>query len=267
MNVSTNGYTRARLNPIRRGSGEHAHGFVQLLFGLSGQVHCELADTAFDVAAGEIGIVPRDVLHYYAGVSDDSRLLVVDVDLGDEIMQALARLAPETDLERLFNAPRRLTATGEFSLLIATASRQLAAGGQPLIAQQWATLFAVQTGALLSAPETRARNIADNRAERLDGLVDSRLAVPPDNADLSRHLAMSGSALNQWCHLVFGMAPQQVVLRRRLAWARRWLIETRRPISQIAHDTGFADAPTFTRAFRRVYATTPAALRRASGVS
>lgn len=267
MKASTDGPTRARLNPIRRGSGEHAHGFVQLLFGLSGQVHCELADTAFDVAAGEIGIVPRDVLHYYAGASDDSRLLVVDVDLGDEIMQALARLAPETDLERLFNAPRRLTASGEFSSLIATASRQLAAGGHPLIAQQWATLFAVQTGALLSAPETRAHNRADNRAERLDGLVDARLAVPPDNADLSRHLAMSGSALNQWCHLVFGMAPQQVVLRRRLVWARRWLIETRRPISQIAHDTGFADAPTFTRAFRRVYATTPAALRRASGVS
>ena len=252
--------TLARLNPIRRGSGEHTHGFVQLLFGLSGSVHCALADTAFDVGAGEIGVVPRDALHYYAGASDDSRLLVVDVDLGDEMMGALARLAPDTDLESVFVTPTTRAAPGEFTGLIGTASRQLARHGAAgsLVARQWATLFAVQTAAMLAEPTSRV----DDRTERLQALIDARLAAPPDNADIQRHLAMSGSALNQWCHLVYGMSPQQIVLRRRLAWARQWLTETARPIGQIAHDAGFADAPTFTRAFRRIYVTTPAAARR-----
>lgn len=253
--------TLARLNPIRRGSGEHAHGFVQLLFGLSGSVHCALDDTAFDVGAGEIGVVPRDALHYYAGACDNSRLLVVDVDLGDEMMGALARLSPETDLESLFVAPTTLAAPGEFTGLIGTASRQLArdgGGAVSLVARQWATLFAVQTGALLAEPATRV----DDRTERLHALIDAQLTSPPDNAAIQRHLAMSGSALNQWCHLVYGMTPQQIVLRRRLAWARQWLTETGRSVGQIAHDAGFADAPTFTRAFRRIYATTPAVVRR-----
>lgn len=252
--------TLARLNPLRRGCGEHTHVFTQLLFGLGGTVHCDLCDGAFDVSCGQIGIVPRQALHYFVGRDDNSRLLVVDLYMEDEIVRQMEAVDTETGFDDLFVTPRAVELPCELNPLVSYAARQLGEGpaGPSVLARQWARMFALQAYELLRG----SPRPMDSRPERLYALIDARLADPPDNAALEQHLAMSGSALNQWCHLCFGQTPQQVVLRRRLAWARQWLIETDRPIGRIAYDTGFADAPSFTRAFRRVYAATPAALRR-----
>ncbi|AWN14769.1 AraC family transcriptional regulator [Salinisphaera sp. LB1] len=253
--------THARLNPIRRGHGEHRHAFTQLLFGLGGAVRCEMASAEFEVSTGRIGIVPCHARHFFAGRSEDSRLLVVDLFLDDDTVQQIQTIEPCAGLHELFEAPRAFAMPAELRLLIACAASQLVQvpNGSRLLAHQWATMLAVQVYQLLA---DRAAGTTDSKHERFQTLVDSRLASPPSNAELQRHLGMGGSALNQWFRCHYGVPPQQAVLARRLNWARDRLLQSDHSIAQIAHEIGFADAPSFTRAFVRVHGTTPGAMRR-----
>ncbi|RJS91863.1 AraC family transcriptional regulator [Salinisphaera sp. Q1T1-3] len=256
-------HSYARLNPIRRGHGDHTHRCTQLLFGLGGTVHCDLADGAFDVSCGEIGILPREARHYFVGRTEDSQLLVVDLYMDDDIVRQIERLGGHSPtLDDVFVAPRVMALPGELAPMIGTAARQL---GQPcrdtrLVAHQWATTFTVQAYEFLQSSPDRF----DGRIARFTAFIDSRLGRPPTNTALQQHMYMSSSALNQWCRLCFDQTPQQVVLRRRLAAARERLLTTSSAIARIAHETGFADTPTFTRAFGRVYGLPPGAVRRAA---
>lgn len=256
--------TQARLNPIRRGSGEHRHSFAQLLFGLGGTVHCEMAAGAFEVSTDHIGIVPTDAEHFFAGRTDDSRLLVVDLFPDDAAVRQIQELEPRAGLLQMLQSPRSLPMPGELRVLIGCAAAQLAQGpdADRLVAHQWATMLAVQVYRLAAGHAELPR---DDKRARFEALVDARLDTPPSNAELQRHLGMSGSALHQWCRTCYHAAPQQAVLARRLHWARQRLLNTNVAIARIAHETGFADAPSFTKAFARVHGVTPGALRRGVG--
>lgn len=52
-----------------------------------------------------------------------------------------------------------------------------------------------------------------------------------------------------------------LVLEARITRSEKWLRETDRPITDIAHDLGYADSANFTRAFRRVNGLSPRAYR------
>lgn len=252
--------TDARLNPVQLGQGQHRHGFTQLLFGLSGAVVCDMATGAFEVSAHQIGIVPRNASHYFAGRTENSRLLVVDLFLDDDVVRQIQTLNARQSFDDVFMAPRLFGLPSELRPMVDCAVPQLghAARANRLLSHQWATMLAVQVYRLLTAELTQP-----SREERFKQLVDARLDTPPSNRELQQHLDMGGSALNQWCRRRYGLSPQQLVLQRRLYWARDRLMHSSRSIGQIAHETGFADAPSFTRAFGRVYGTSPGAARRA----
>lgn len=61
-----------------------------------------------------------------------------------------------------------------------------------------------------------------------------------------------------------GMTPYQYLLRERIARAKLLLVSTRRPVSEIALDTGFSTPSHFTSAFRRKVGITPTVFRRGS---
>lgn len=58
-----------------------------------------------------------------------------------------------------------------------------------------------------------------------------------------------------------GLTPYQYLLRERIALAERLLVATRRPVSEIALDAGFATPSHFAAAFRRRVGVTPTAYR------
>ena len=59
-----------------------------------------------------------------------------------------------------------------------------------------------------------------------------------------------------------GLTPGAYLRSLRLEAARRALLETDRPLTEIAFDAGFFDQAHFTRAFRRAIGLPPAAFRR-----
>ncbi|GGO87040.1 hypothetical protein GCM10011348_39300 [Marinobacterium nitratireducens] len=85
---------------------------------------------------------------------------------------------------------------------------------------------------------------------------------PPTNADLAAALNLSESHFYLLCQRMLGVTPQQHTMKRRLLHARRLLLESRLSLAELALETGFADASSFSRAFKRHFNETPGSVRR-----
>jgi PAS domain S-box-containing protein len=87
----------------------------------------------------------------------------------------------------------------------------------------------------------------------------TRLEVP----QLARMAHLSISQFDRRFKQLFGLTPQQFILRVRIHAACRAITSTRRSISHIAQQVGFCDQSYFTKQFRRMMGKTPSQYRRA----
>lgn len=92
-------------------------------------------------------------------------------------------------------------------------------------------------------------------------LVQARLADPPTSSELAAAAECSPSALDRRVRRVFGLSPQQLVLRARIDHATA-LLAGDAPVAQVAVACGFYDQAALTRTFGRLTGQTPAQFRR-----
>lgn len=84
---------------------------------------------------------------------------------------------------------------------------------------------------------------------------------------LAAEYGLSSRQLRRAVVAEFGATPVQLAQTRRLLLAKQLLTETRLPMAQLAHASGFASVRRFNHLFRQRYALNPAALRRSAGES
>jgi len=96
---------------------------------------------------------------------------------------------------------------------------------------------------------------------RVVDLVHERLAEPLKVADLASAADCSEGQLERRMKRVFGLTATQYVLRARVDRAAAWLVDTDRPIAEIAAECGFSDQANLTRQFGRLIGETPARFR------
>jgi AraC-like DNA-binding protein len=97
--------------------------------------------------------------------------------------------------------------------------------------------------------------------------VIEHYARPVRIAELAKLCHLSISQFDRRFKQLFQMTPQQYVMRVRLNAASQALLQTRRPISQIALETGFYDQSSFTRQFMKHWGLPPGAYRRLYGLA
>ncbi len=78
---------------------------------------------------------------------------------------------------------------------------------------------------------------------------------------LATECGLSLRALQRQFQRVFGLKPQEFLMKTRVAAACRLLRTTARPLSEIAEQCGFCDQSSFTLHFRRLLGKTPRAFR------
>lgn len=100
--------SQARRNLISRQSGEHLHDFAQVLFGWRGRMDCEFRRNAGRLSSGTAALVPAGEAHRYAGLSEDSELMVIDVSMNDPLIQSLEQACGIDFRDTLFNQPEFL---------------------------------------------------------------------------------------------------------------------------------------------------------------
>jgi len=177
---------------------------------------------------------------------------------------------PATWLKQTFDRPAALPCKGVLGPLTRMWAGKLEAptGGMfDLFGWTGILVKAAMVTATERLPEERRerfyRWLASAReVQRAVNCIDTRLANPPDNAELAALCGMSPDHFIRRFKAGTGLTPAQYRLERRVLAAAHWLAGTGRTIEDIAESAGFTDRFYLTKMFKARLAVTPAAYRR-----
>jgi len=99
---------------------------------------------------------------------------------------------------------------------------------------------------------------------RIDELIQMRLSSDISLSELASAVGFSKPHFTRLFKNTAGMPPHQYLIKRRVTAARKLLVETRLPLSEVALRSGFASQSHMTGAFSRVLGVTPGDARRSS---
>lgn len=173
----------------------------------------------------------------------------VALEAGAPAVQALAAAARRLREEALGDAPWRGAAVDAALLALAVAVARSEPAPAPGVAGP----------ARAVAPPPRALQ----HVQRLKALVEAQFRQHPSQAALAAQLGITPTQLNRACRQVLGRPALHVLHARLLLQAQRELAYTGLAIKQVAFGLGFTDAAYFTRFFRRLAGSSPAAWRAA----
>ena len=95
------------------------------------------------------------------------------------------------------------------------------------------------------------------------GFIEERYGEPISLRDVARAVSLSRGHLTTVVRRKTGRTVQEWITERRMAEARRLLVETDLPVEEVGRRVGYVDAGYFVRTFRRAHGATPLAWRRA----
>jgi AraC family transcriptional regulator len=130
--------------------------------------------------------------------------------------------------------------------------------------QQAAQLLRVSLepeGNLWNEPSSRS-GLAPWQAKRVVAYIESNINLNVRVADLAGIVQLSISHFSHAFRETFGQPPFAYVNVRRMRRAQVILLNTRKPLSQVALDCGMCDQAHFTRVFRKVVGISPNVWRR-----
>lgn len=258
-------HSQARRNLIARQSGEHCHDYAQVLIGWRGRMDCRFNDTAGRLASGTAALVPAFAGHLYEGLNNDSELLVIDVSLADPYISSLEAACGLKFRDTLFQRAEIVSLDAQTLPLLDFAATQLQFGadqGNALVSCQLVSLFMTRLCQLYHSGTPQPQSWARLDVAALNRFIDSRLAEPPGNAELASAMNLSESHFYHLCRRQFSVTPQQYLMHRRLQRARTLLLESRMTLAAVAIEVGFADASSFSRAYKSCFNETPGRVRR-----
>nr|HEX4315794.1 AraC family transcriptional regulator [Kofleriaceae bacterium] len=148
---------------------------------------------------------------------------------------------------------------GEF----ARAERALRAGGQlDLDARALAVIEAVlaAAGGDVAPPRAPSRRDRAQVAAALDA-IDGAPHEPWALGDLAELVAASPFHFARAFKAIVGVPPHRYVVAARLRRAAMLLLDTRRPVTEVAYEVGFGDLSNFVHTFRRAMGATPSQFR------
>ena len=102
----------------------------------------------------------------------------------------------------------------------------------------------------------------DPRLAQAIRLMEDRIDRPLTTSAIARRVGMSARSLEKLFATAIDETPGAYYLRLRLNAARRLVLDTREPMSDIAARTGFSSTAAFSRAFSRAFETPPSHMRR-----
>jgi AraC family transcriptional regulator, transcriptional activator of pobA len=95
------------------------------------------------------------------------------------------------------------------------------------------------------------------------GFIEERYHEPISLRDVARAVSLSRGHLTTVVRRKTGRTVQEWIVERRMAQARRLLIETDLPVEEVGRRVGYGDPTYFVRSFKRAHGTTPLGWRRA----
>ena len=109
--------------------------------------------------------------------------------------------------------------------------------------------------------------LAPWQVKRVVAYIDSNIGLSSRVSDLAGIVQLSVSHFSRLFRESFGVTPLAYVKARRIRHAQAIMLNTRKPLSQVALDCGMSDQAHFSRVFRKVVGISPSLWRRAQSES
>ncbi len=103
-------------------------------------------------------------------------------------------------------------------------------------------------------------------AERTIRFIAEHLGDELDRKTLAENVFLSPDYLSRIFRQETGVSLSEYIIRCRMREAKRLLIETDKPVGDIAYQTGYANVAYFTKVFRERYGMSPGKFRREKGI-
>ncbi len=120
------------------------------------------------------------------------------------------------------------------------------------------SLFLIPSACFLS----REEKAMDPRIEHAIQYINHSLAKSPGNREISSVIRMSENNFIRVFKKEMKVSPQQYLQMRRIEWGRNLLLNSSLSIEEIADSAGFADRYHFSKAFKQITRSSPAAYRK-----
>ena len=151
--------------------------------------------------------------------------------------------------------------------LLANAQRTL--GSDMEAARSYVVRVAALLNGELAAVERRATvsgGLAPWQAKRIEAFIEKNLDATISVESMAGLVRLSAGHFGRAFKDSFGETPHTYVMRRRVERAKRLMLNSREPLSQIAIACGFADQAHFSNLFRKQVGATPNAWRRTNWI-
>lgn len=229
-------------------SDEHIHSFSQWVLPLAGKLHMRIGGREGCVQQGRAAFVARGTWHSQGG-EGVNRSLVLDLADADADAHAEGEL-----IERMASRPFVVVSPAAYQLMVYMRLALQGETARAAVAQHWVPLMLDALGGRPARPASRLT--------ALMALVETDPGQRWTTESMAREVCVSVSRLHALFRSELDTTPAAWLSQVRLARVREWLVQTNRPIAQIALAAGYSDQNALTRAMRKINGVTPAALRK-----
>ncbi len=229
----------------------------------SGKAYIGEPEVEVDFGPGDILLIPQGVKHtVHATMQEESKVYAIHF---------FSTLYGGIDFVKLMGFPYKLPARPgwPYEMLCQQMAREYA-----VKAPGWTMtmnnrlfdflLYAIrhESGLITTQGGMDAQPLLPRLLPVLDW-IDKNLDSPDITvSDLARHVYMSETHFRRLFKKLFAMSPMQFIRHRRIERACFLLRTSEMPIKQISYQCGFVEDAFFSRVFRRMVGTPPAAYRR-----
>jgi AraC family transcriptional activator of pobA len=259
----------ARAGALNWTIGSHRHdalSHVLLIKGGGGRLLLDGVVRSF--GPGGVLSVPSKLVHAFFFLPDTDGLVLT---LSDSLLELARDALVESDLAGDLAGALLVDLSQDpplFEQIASSLARISAELAQPQVGQLSAIrthlaliLLAIVRGGRFHGEESLYSSQDLRLVEKLRRRIGQSLSQMPPVADLAAELGVTAARLNAACRRVAGCSTLHLLHAAQLAEAKRALLYTEQPISEIAYSLGFEDPAYFSRFFSQRTGRTPSAFR------
>ncbi len=256
--------------------GPHLHGDLELMFYAAGEGVDRLGEFSFDVRAGDLLLVTPGIVHDAGGMAGargwaleftaDSAVLgraqPRGVDTAARLWWSNPLLAPfvaagQAPTYARFQVPedQQLRWAARLAEMEREQTEQVEGWEHILLALLQVTL--IDLGRLAAPYTAGLRHQGQTVLAQVFDLIDERYREPLSTVDVADAVGLSPGHLTTLVRRRTGRTVLDWILERRMAAARRLLLETDHSAESIAAQVGFSDPTYFNRRFRAYHGVAP----------
>jgi len=247
-----------RTSPLPIAGRPGAHDGVEIAWVVGGHVHYRVGSAAFDLAPGDVMVVPRDVEHTTTFLTDvTAGATWLARDFVDQVLDACGTRASDLKPTMATGAARIARLGRELE-----EDASLPGAGQLLAVESIAEAMVARLAGAVLTTRGPGEKALDRRIRAALDLMETQYSEPLAVDAMAKAASMSRFHFSRAFREATGRAPYAYLKELRVTRAAELLRAGHHSVTEAAFAVGFTDLGRFARAFRERHGRTPSEVAR-----